>query len=307
MYAIAEGPHAEPADADRMRNGDHRRRVPRHGGRARRRCRRRAVRSTKTRLWPHRSPALPNAGPTTPKASIGPVIAQLSTLTEVSRSSAMRCSDTTRIVTVKLTVNSPPSTTHSTAHRRSIPIRRRQPTAQQDRPRHHTELVDARGVEGQGPFGAGCTFSRPCDATDRPALADGAWPAVVRTPSAGSGWCRRASGGTPTVSDRWRSRRSSERRQRVGQLGDAPPSIAIDTLASRPALDHRDVAALHQERLAGEGARLAERGRRRAARCWPGPTGRTRRSLGVMMSSRPGVASVSRVRAPGAIVLLFTL
>ncbi len=28
--------------------------------------------------------------------------------------------------------------------------------------------------------------------------------------------------------------------------------------------------------------------------------------LGVMMSSRPGVASVSRVRAPGAMVLLFT-
>ena len=60
---------------------------------------------TNTRLWPHKSPALPNAGPTTPNASNGPVIVQLIMLTVLPRSSATVFSDTTSNVMVKLTVN----------------------------------------------------------------------------------------------------------------------------------------------------------------------------------------------------------
>ena len=69
-----------------------------------------------TRLCPHRSPALPNAGPTTAKANIGPVMAQVSNVFDECRSVAICFNDTTNKVIVKLTVNRPPSTIHNTAH-----------------------------------------------------------------------------------------------------------------------------------------------------------------------------------------------
>ena len=79
---------------------------------------------TNNRLCPHKSPALPKAGPTTPKASNGPVITQLITETLVPTSSATVFRLTTSRVIVKLTVNTLASRTRSVALRCVIETRR---------------------------------------------------------------------------------------------------------------------------------------------------------------------------------------
>lgn len=193
MYAIADGPHADPADADRMRNAIivgalHASAV----SAAKTPAASKPV--TNTRLWPHRSPALPKAGPTTPNASIGPVIAQLSTLTDESNSSAMRCSDTTRIVTVKLTVNRPPSTTHSTAHRRSIPMRAA--SRRRSRIGHGTTPSSSTpaGSNDKVRSGRRCTDSASRPWCPRSGEADDA----ARSSAGVSGAIGWGSGGTPT-------------------------------------------------------------------------------------------------------------
>ena len=67
---------------------------------------------------------MPNAGPTTPNANMGPVSAQLMVLVVVFKSVAMVSNDTTNTVMVKLTVKSPASKTMSVAHARFSPMRR---------------------------------------------------------------------------------------------------------------------------------------------------------------------------------------
>ena len=69
------------------------------------------------RFWPQMSPALPRRGPTTPKASRGPVITHVNVVVSEWRSVAMRGRETARIVIVKPTENSPASTVHSTHQR----------------------------------------------------------------------------------------------------------------------------------------------------------------------------------------------
>ena len=122
MNAIAAGPVAEPAVAESVRNkiivvAFHAMAVSAAKIDAPRRPRR------KRRLWPHRSPALPKAGPTTPKASIGPVSAQLMVDVSEFKSVATVSSETTRMVIVALTANSPERTTMSVAHARLRPMR----------------------------------------------------------------------------------------------------------------------------------------------------------------------------------------
>ena len=56
---------------------------------------------------PMRSPSLPTSGPTTPKASIGPVTTQVMVDSAVPNSPAMRWIDTARMVMVTLTAKSP--------------------------------------------------------------------------------------------------------------------------------------------------------------------------------------------------------
>ena len=63
-----------------------------------------------------RSPSLPTAGPTTAKASSGPVMTQVRVLSLVSRSSAIPGIDTARIVIVKVTVRRPNSVVARTTH-----------------------------------------------------------------------------------------------------------------------------------------------------------------------------------------------
>ena len=122
MYAIAAGPVADPAAALSVRNPMSE--MSFHAN---------ALASentpapispyTNTRLWPHRSPALPNAGPTTPNASSGAVIVQLMMVTVLPRSSATVFSETTNSVMVKLTVNTLASNTPRVALRCVRPTR----------------------------------------------------------------------------------------------------------------------------------------------------------------------------------------
>jgi hypothetical protein len=67
------------------------------------------------RRWPHTSPALPNAGPTTPNASSGPVMTHVRVASLASRSPAMVGMETASRVMVKLTANSPDSTVARTS------------------------------------------------------------------------------------------------------------------------------------------------------------------------------------------------
>jgi len=73
--------------------------------------------STKIRRCPYRSPALPNDGPSTPKASIGPVIDQETAAWSEPRSRAMPGRETASSVMVTETVKRPVRITASTAHR----------------------------------------------------------------------------------------------------------------------------------------------------------------------------------------------
>ena len=108
----------------------------------------------KTFLWPHRSPALPKAGPTTPKASIGPVITHDSVVSSEPMSSAMSTSDTASSVIVTLTVNRPTRATTSTDHGLVAgPARAEAPDPladpQEERPRDDGDLVDTGRLDGQ--------------------------------------------------------------------------------------------------------------------------------------------------------------
>ena len=77
-----------------------------------------------SRRCPQRSPALPNDGPTTPKASIGPVMVHSSVERSLPRSVAIESSEFDRAVIVNDTVNRPERTTTSTAVRELRPTRR---------------------------------------------------------------------------------------------------------------------------------------------------------------------------------------
>ncbi|CAB4563997.1 unannotated protein [freshwater metagenome] len=79
---------------------------------------------TNTFLCPYRSPIFPYAGPTTPKANIGPVMDQFNTDTVEFKSREMVSSETTKIVMVELVVNKPPNTTNKVAHFRVSPTLR---------------------------------------------------------------------------------------------------------------------------------------------------------------------------------------
>ena len=123
MYAIAAGPVAEPAVADNKRNTTievafHAKTVSPANTPAKNRP------NTYTFLCPYRSPIFPYAGPTTPKANIGPVMDQFKTLTDEFRSREIVSSDTTRTVMVELVVNNPARTTMRVAHLRVNPTLR---------------------------------------------------------------------------------------------------------------------------------------------------------------------------------------
>src|SRR5687768_8716143 len=75
-----------------------------------------AMPSRYIRFWPKRSPALPNAGPTMPNASSGPVITHVSVVLDDPTSSAIVDSETARIVMVNPTENRPMRTVPSTSH-----------------------------------------------------------------------------------------------------------------------------------------------------------------------------------------------
>ena len=122
VNAIADGPVAEPQAADRVRKAMS---SGAFGASAASPAKIPAPSRppTNTRLWPIRSPSVPNAGPTTANTSIGAVIDQLTTLTLEPRSSATVSSTTTSSVIVKLTVNAPDSSTAIVALRREIPTR----------------------------------------------------------------------------------------------------------------------------------------------------------------------------------------
>src|SRR4051812_41718316 len=106
MRAIDDGPAAAPAAAERTRNAisdgaDQAEAMPMAN---------RPAAPTPTRyvrLCPQRSPALPAAGPTMPKASIGPVMTQVRVVFDEPRSTAIRVRETARIVMVKPTVKRP--------------------------------------------------------------------------------------------------------------------------------------------------------------------------------------------------------
>ncbi len=122
VNAIAEGPVAEPQAAESVRSTMS---AGAFGANAARPAKIPAPSRppTKTRLCPNKSPSVPNAGPTTAKTSIGPVIVQLTTLTLEPRSLATVSSTTTSSVMVKLTVNAPASSTAIVALRRDTPVR----------------------------------------------------------------------------------------------------------------------------------------------------------------------------------------
>ena len=96
---------------------------------------------------------------------------------------------------------------HHPEHRpaRVDPDPRPEASAQQDRPRHDTEFVDAGRIERERAIDAGarpeCTFSRPCSRWDSRWGSRWCSRAPGRPGGAGSGWCCRGSGGTPTISE----------------------------------------------------------------------------------------------------------
>ena len=104
MYAIADGLVAEPKPAESTRktirlSGLHATALSSPNTPARRRP------PMNTRRCPHRSPALPNAGPITPNERSGPVIVHDITETDVPRSAAIVGRDTTSNVIERPTVN----------------------------------------------------------------------------------------------------------------------------------------------------------------------------------------------------------
>src|SRR4051812_7319678 len=115
MIAMAGGAVAAPKDADRVRKA-----ISDAASQAKAVARANtpapASPSRKTFLWPQISPALPNAGPTTPKASMGPVMTHDRVVSSDPMSAAMSTSDTASRVMVTLTVNRPTRATTSTDH-----------------------------------------------------------------------------------------------------------------------------------------------------------------------------------------------
>src|SRR3954464_9836603 len=115
MIAMAGGAVAAPNDADSVRKAM--RDAALHATAvARAKMPAPANPTRKTFLWPHMSPALPKAGPTTPNASIGPVMTHDRVVSSDPMSWAMSTSDTASNVMVTLTVNRPTRATISTDH-----------------------------------------------------------------------------------------------------------------------------------------------------------------------------------------------
>ena len=115
MMAIDAGPTAAPVAAPRVRKAIS---APALHAAAVRAANTdtHAIEIPYTRRCPCRSPSFPMAGPTTAKASSGPVTTQVTVLVSLPSSSAMRGIDTDRMVMVKPTENSPNRATESTTH-----------------------------------------------------------------------------------------------------------------------------------------------------------------------------------------------
>ena len=109
-------------------------------------------------MCPHKSPALPNAGPTTPNASSGAVIVQLITETVLPKSSATVFSETTNNVMVKLTVNTLASNTPSVAFRCVIDTR--DATRRFKRLPHGITEISSTPPESMTPVSSNCDGGR---------------------------------------------------------------------------------------------------------------------------------------------------